>query len=331
MRPEHLQLLISPATKKPLKLVPGSEMVGTRVKQGQLTDEDGEILYPIVDFIPRFVPADNYAKGFGYQWNMHRRTQYDASSGFPVSVERFKKETGWDGDLTGEVILEAGCGSGRFTPHALGTGANVVSFDYSNAVDANYASNGQNEQLLIVQADIYNLPFRKSAFDKVFCFGVLQHTPDARKSFMELVQYIKPGGRLASDVYLKSFKQLLFATKYKVRPFLKGMDPEKLYRWVTGYIDFMWPLATQIRKIPRYGKSINWLLLIADYSQLLKGADDKTLKEWAYLDTFDMLAPAYDNPQTPQAFANWHREAGLVDIDVHLGYNGVEGRGRRPS
>jgi SAM-dependent methyltransferase len=330
MRLEHLQLLVSPVTKKPLKLVPGSEVINNRVKQGQLTDEDGQVLYPIVDFIPRFVPADNYAKGFGYQWNLHSRTQYDASSGFPVSAERFKKETGWGEKLEGEIMLEAGCGSGRFTPHALATGASVVSFDYSNAVEANYASNGQNDQLLIVQADIYNLPFKKNAFDKAFCFGVLQHTPDARKSFMTLLEYIKPGGRFASDVYLKSLVQMLLATKYKVRPFIQKTDPEKLYKQVTSYIDFMWPLATQIRRIPRYGKSINWLLLIADYSQLLKGADDKTLKQWAYLDTFDMLAPAYDNPQSLKTFTQWHQEAGLVDIDVHLGYNGIEGRGRKP-
>jgi hypothetical protein len=58
----------------------------------------------------------------------------------------------------------------------------------------------------------------------------------------------------------------------------------------------------------------------------MPGADDKTLKEWAYLDTYDFLSPHYDIPQTVKGFRKWHEEAGLLNIDVHKGYNGVEGR-----
>jgi hypothetical protein len=44
-----------------------------------------------------------------------------------------------------------------------------------------------------------------------------------------------------------------------------------------------------------------------------------------------MLSPAYDQPQTARAFRRWHEEAGLVDIEVARGFNGLEGRGRRPA
>jgi len=33
----------------------------------------------------------------------------------------------------------------------------------------------------LFQASIYELPFAPRQFDKVFCFGVLQHTPDFKK------------------------------------------------------------------------------------------------------------------------------------------------------
>jgi hypothetical protein len=91
----------------------------------------------------------------------------------------------------------------------------------------------------------------------------------------------------------------------------------------------MWPLSRLIRKIPKVGYAINWRLLVADYSKILPHASDDVLKEWAYLDTFDMLSPEYDLPQTVPEFRRWHERCGLVDIDVHRGYNGVEGRGRR--
>jgi ubiquinone/menaquinone biosynthesis C-methylase UbiE len=58
--------------------------------------------------------------------------------------------------------------------------------DYSYAVDANYAFNGGKNNVFIVQAEVYKMPFRENFFDKLFCFGVLQHTPDPEKAFLLL-------------------------------------------------------------------------------------------------------------------------------------------------
>lgn len=324
---KHLDILVDPESKAPLDLRDAKLEGSSRVRSGQLVEKQSGRSYPIVDFIPRFVSSENYAKGFGLQWNIHDVTQHDAFSGFPISQERFRNETRWSKDLSGQTVLEVGCGSGRFTTHALETGGRLVSFDFSNAVEANFRLNGDHPSVLMVQADVFHMPFRKGYFDKAFCFGVLQHTPDPHRAFMEIIAHIRPGGKIASDIYIKDFISMVFGTKYKIRPFLRNPDPEKLYQSVKNYIDFMWPLASLIRKIPRFGKSINWMLMIADYSNRLKGADDLTLRQWAYLDTFDMLAPKYDKPQTVNTFRHWHQEAGLVDIDVKRGYNGVEGRG----
>ncbi|MGD9727390.1 MAG: hypothetical protein AB7R40_07870 [Nitrospiraceae bacterium] len=50
--------------------------------------------------------------------------------------------------------------------------------------------------------------------------------------------------------------------------------------------------------------------------------------EWGILDTCDALSPAYDYPQTEQTVAGWFQRAGLVDVRVRLGGNGVLGNGR---
>jgi hypothetical protein len=73
------------------------------------------------------------------------------------------------------------------------------------------------------------------------------------------------------------------------------------------------------------------MLLIPDYSNTLNGAKEELLKQWAILDAFDMLAPSYDQPQTMSTFRRWHQEAGLADIDICLGYNGIEGRAKKPA
>ena len=47
--------------------------------------------------------------------------------------------------MRGELILEAGCGSGRFTEHLLETDATVISIDASIAVDENFKHHQEKE------------------------------------------------------------------------------------------------------------------------------------------------------------------------------------------
>jgi len=301
--------------------------VDERIKTGKLACTKCGTTYPIISFIPRFVPVQNYALNFGYQWSKHSRTQYDSYTGLKVSEKRFFEETGWSRDLSGQMMLEAGSGSGRYTEQAASTNATVISFDYSNAVEANYASNGLKDNVVIAQADIYSMPLREAYFDKVFCFGVLQHTPDVRKSFLSLAPMLKPGGELVVDIY----RRTKFHTKYVVRPFttriFRTMPPSKAYELTKRWVDLMWPLSERISKMPKYGPKINWLLFVPDYSK--QGVQGDLMKEWAYLDVFDMLAPSFDSPQTIKTLSDWFAEAKLSNVAVKYGYNGIEGRGKK--
>lgn len=299
------------------------------IETGTLKCLNCEKLYDIKCYIPRFVPLENYASGFGLEWTKHAKTQYDSYTGTNISEKRFFEETKWPRKLDKQVVLEVGSGSGRFTEQAASTGAMIVSMDYSYAVEVNYLSNGRKENVLIVQADIYNMPFKKNYFDKLFCFGVLQHTPDVKKAFMILPGYLKRGGSLAIDVYLKPTGiYRLLNTRYKIRPITKRIEPQKLYEWCKRYIEVMWPLSKIFRRIPVIGRQLNWMLLIADYAGVYK-LSDNLLKEWAILDTFDMLSPMYDFPQSIETVMEWFKSAELINIEVKLGYNGIEGRGTR--
>lgn len=322
MKIEHLKYLRCPRTKKQL-ILKNEILEKGRAKTGILLEPSSGAEYPIVNFIPRFVPVENYASGFGFQWNLHNKTQFDDYSHINVSEKRFYEETRWEKNLQGQLILEVGSGSGRFTTVALKTSALVVSLDYSNAVEANYKSNGHLDNLLLVQASVYEMPFEEGYFDKVLCIGVLQHTPDPKKSFLAIVDYLRSGGQIVTDIYRKSFIKYYVNPKYLVRLFTKGGNAERLYKRVVNWVNFMWPLARVVRVIdPR----ISHRFCVVDHSRLLPDAPDSLIKEWAYLDTFDMLAPMYDFPETIREFRQWHIEAGLKDIDVHPGHNGIEGR-----
>jgi SAM-dependent methyltransferase len=325
MRREHLSLLCCPECRGSLELVDSAEH-GARVETGNLRCLACSRNYSILRHIPRFVPSDNYSAGFGLQWNLHSRTQLDEHTGLALSEKRFFEESRWPRRLDDETIIEAGCGAGRFTSVAASTGATVLSLDYSEAVEANYASNGDRENVVIVQGDIYSMPFREA--DRIFCFGVIQHTPDPRAAFLTLPRHVKPGGIVAADVYLKSFQRYFLGPKYWLRPLTRRVRPEALQKWTHRYVNAMWPLAKVVRRLPRVGRILNWRFLIADYSDQI--SDDALLREWAHLDAFDMLSPRYDYPQTLKTVRRWGTDADLLDFEAERCEHGIVMRGQRP-
>ena len=331
MRESHLKWLACPACRAALAARADRREADGRIAAGELTCVGCGAGYPIRGGVPRFVPPMNYAAGFGLQWNAHARTQYDSHNGTKISETRFFAETRWPRRLEGEVVLEVGSGSGRFTEQAASTDATVVSVEYSSAVDANYASNGARENVLIVQGDLYAMPVPRGVFNRVVCIGVLQHTPDVARAFRVLPEYVRPGGQLVIDVYKRprGLRRVL-NTKYWVRPLTRRVPPARLYRFVRRYVGAMWPLARALSRIPRAGRHITWALLIGDYRGVLD-LSDAQLREWAILDTFDMLAPAYDTPQDLATVRRWFEDAGLAQVEVHYGFNGIEGRGIRPA
>ena len=68
-----------------------------------------------VDGVLCLCEASNYADSFGAEWLAHARTQVDKFNGTTISRDRFFQYTQWPLDLSGQRVLEAGAGSGRFT------------------------------------------------------------------------------------------------------------------------------------------------------------------------------------------------------------------------
>jgi SAM-dependent methyltransferase len=259
--------------------------------------------------------GDNYAANFGLQWNRFRRTQLDSFSGKPISRERFLRSAGIRGDeLRDKLVLDVGCGAGRFAEVALSLGARVIALDYSTAVEACKSNLGGNPRLDVVRGDIYRLPFPTEKFDFIYCFGVLQHTPDAKAAFAQLPRFLKPGGKLAVDFYPKLARNLLWS-KYWIRPLTRRMPQQKLFRWIEKLVPRLLPLSDFLVRIPGTRGKLRYLIPVANYRGILPLSDEQ-LREWAVLDTFDMLAPAHDHPVTISKLRSWFEDAGLVDLHI---------------
>ena len=296
------------------------------IESGSLHCEGCGATYVIESFVPRFVPRENYAGNFGLQWNAFSRTQLDSTTGEPISRERFFAQSGWHpAEMVGRRVLDVGCGAGRFAEVALSTGARVVAIDYSSAVDACRRNLGPNGRLDVVQADVYRLPFGRARFDFVYCFGVLQHTPDVKASFVALRAQLAPGGRIALDVYPQIALNGLWP-KYWLRPVTRRMRPDRLFVLVSRAVPVLWPVSLALGRVPWIGRKLRHALPVANYDGLLPLTPAR-LKEWAVLDTFDMLAPAHDHPQSVATVRAWFEEAGLAEYEVFR-RGLVVGRGR---
>ena len=269
--------------------------------------------------IPRFVPSENYAASFGYQWNKFRREQIDSLQGIQQSERRLRTETGWEPDwLRGKCILDAGCGAGRFLEVASRTeGCEAVGVDISGAVDAVKETLAGRTNAHLVQASIFKLPFRPGAFDGVYCIGVIQHTPDPAAAIRALARMVRAGGRIALTMYERRRFTMLYS-KYWIRPLTRRLKQAHLLTAIKVLMPPAFGLSEVLFRLPVLGRAFKFAIPVANY------VDDPELSwrqryQWAILDTFDMLAPAFDTPQ---------REGDVVGI---LSQEGVDGVTRLPN
>lgn len=307
----------SPLSGEPLK-----------TKGNTLISDKGEV-FPIVNDIPRFVPADNYAAAFGLQWQSYAQTQLDSYSKTDITQSRLERCLGFPIEkLAGKTVLEVGAGAGRFTELLVKGGGLIHSVDLSNAVEVNKKNIGQQTNYQIAQASVYELPYQDEVFDIVVCLGVIQHTPDPEKTIRCLWQKVKPGGLLVIDHY--KWRIGYYSTLTPVyRAILKEMKPARSKKIVDGLVNFFFPLHWSLRKLA----PINWLLhrvspLIV-YTNLFPEQDREFHYQWSKLDTYDQLTDYYKHLRTPKQIRSTLEKLNGKDIWINEGGNGVEARCRK--
>ena len=268
--------------------------------------------FPVVGEIPRFVPKENYAESFGLQWNRFANTQIDSKVGTNRSEIRFREETLWDErDLNGKLVLDAGCGSGRFSEIALKLGASLIAVDYSSAVEAS-KQNLSAPDKLIVQGDLAALPILDQTFDFIYCIGVLQHTSEPARIVKELLRCLKAGGEITLTFYENSSWHVLWYSKYVVRPLTKRLPKALLLKVIEKTSPIWFPLTSFLFSLPgNLSRGFRFLIPVANYVEY-KYANPKIARDEAILDTFDMLSPSYDKPIKKSEIYSWVTDSGIT-------------------
>ena len=272
--------------------------------------------YPLVNGVVRFVGAQEYAGSFGFQWKLYSRTQLDDASS-QRSERALRRRTGFrPEDLTGKLVLDVGCGMGRFAEVATRWGAHVVGIDLSLASEV-AAKNLADRETTIFQADVFKLPFAPGSFDYIYSIGVLHHTPDCEQAFKALPKLLKPGGRIA--IWLYSAYNPWYRMSDVYRKVTRRMAPETLHKFCRAVVP-LYGIHQALKKVPLVGKPASSALAWAIPMSHNKDAT------WRVLDTFDWYSPWYQSKHTYEEVFRWFEDCGLEDLRVIEQPIAVQGR-----
>lgn len=288
MNKKFIKYLVDPKTGEQLRLL-SDESKNTDITSGYLVSKSNR--YPIVRGIPRFAgykEGSNYSASFGFQWNRWSQIQFNSKNiGKPMAGhtrKMWEQIVNSDNTFKGRLLIDFGCGPGRFIEIARKKGARVIGIDLSDAVEVAHDNFKNDNDVLIVQGDILKLPFKKEIADGAFSIGVLHHLPDPHLGFKRIVDVVKKSGWLAVSVYgqygyytspVVNFYRWIFKRLWPVF----GPYPALIYSYVIVYV------FGTLARVPVIKYFVYILKTIFPFIDLPD-------RNWSVLDTFDSITPS---------------------------------------
>jgi len=314
-----LDLLVCPECRGALHL-DARERRGDDVVSGTLACASGHS-FDITNGIPRFVKhqldADQARTrdSFGDEWTRlypghgHSTPEWQAERDIFLEYTRSLPS-----EYRGRLVLDAGCGNGRYAKLANDWGARVVCVDISAAVEIAQANVGSRPDVAVVQGDLFKLPFRQDLFDIVYSIGVLHHTPDAKGAFRAIQPLVKPGGFFSIFMHGQGNRAL-----YAVNRGLRAWTAKASYRTTWNFCLVLTAIAKVLLAIPFLGP----VLYLAGRQVIFFSPDQHN--------NYDHYSAGFTSFHRKEEIRGWY--AGWDDVAVR--YQGVASesiyaRGARP-
>ncbi len=276
------------------------------IKSGTLAC-DNQHYYEIKNFVPHFSKEEVYVDAFDL---IHKKEAisnlpiYKDQSISQITKDEFLRQTGFDPkDLNGKLLLDAGCGGGRFVTYLRQYGVEVVGIDLRSDAVMKCGERYQGDQKAhFIQASLFSLPFRENCFDYIYSLGVLHHTPDPKTAFTNLTRLLKKDGKIAIWVYPKHPSSVISDL---LRPLTTRM-PLKLLLFTARVVT---ALYGPFLKIPKIGVRLKKFL----YGVRLPWHDQYN---WRIHSFMDWYGPPYQFKFTDEEVKRWFEEVGLSEIKL---------------
>ena len=243
------------------------------------------------------------AESFSYEWNnIYKESDFEKNN-----FLHFIGPDITENEIRGKVVLDIGCGSGRFTKHALSCGAKVAfGTDLGESVEFAYKLTENMDNICIVQADIYNMPFVEQ-FDLAYSIGVLHHLPRPQQGFSSLIKVLKKEGLMAIWVYNRRNNKRALYFYEPARDILKKLPRSILYKF--SYL----PASI--------AHGLNYLTHFFNFLGLKKVATAIPFSYYANFpfnmklnDSFDIIATPKSNYYYVEEIEKWFKESSLKNI-----------------
>ncbi len=258
--------------------------------------------YPVIGGIPRFrfdlsVDEQQVKESFNLE---HERYLDSRHVHFTAElIQRWLDDVKLPAEFfKDKLVLDAGCGSGRWTYAMAMLGAKVISVDFTDSgVAITHQATQAMENVAVVQASLFNLPLRPETFDFVLSWGVLHHTPDTKAAFGRIAPLVKRGGYLYIMVYEKH-NPLKHACTDLIRWMLRHLPPDRRYRACRAFII----------KNPRLYSLVAQVIICAPHPSDEDSLSASTLQ----LGLYDAYSPVFNHLHNWKEVAGWFGEYGFT-------------------
>jgi SAM-dependent methyltransferase len=238
-------------------------------------------------------------ESFDFQWDQMpdgnwietRPELKEREPGLVVQYTRLPRE--W---FAGRKVLDAGCGSGRFSYAMASMGAAVTAVDQSPAgvMHTQRACAEFGDRVTVRRHDLRRPLEVPADFDLVWSYGVLHHTGDTYGAFRHIEKLVAPGGYLFM----------------------------MLYGEPTGRDDGEFAYYTEVEQLRRATAAMSFAERHAEIARL-KGAD---VGGW-----FDAVSPAVNDTYPFYEIQLWLKHAGFTDVVRTVEHSSHHVVARRPA
>ncbi len=312
MKESLLSYLICPNCHSEFKLSI-TKMENAEIMEGSLLCFGCRSEYSIIKGIPRMLDrwqdsvSERTARNFGYSWlNVWKLGSADELEFKSYLAGLIEKEYFKD-----KLILDAGCGNGRFT-YFSGSYANrdVIGFDLSNSVEAAFWNTKHLKNVHIVQADIYKLPFKKK-FSFIYSIGVLHHLPRPEEGFGRLVDVLHNNGEILAWVYGKEGNGLYLTLFEPFRMFTSRLPLSINKKLALVFAAAIWSII-QLIYVPLSNIGLAENLPLGKYLLSFYRLGFRQFRGTV----FDKMIPPISNYYAKQEFIKWFQNGGLQNIRI---------------
>lgn len=166
-------------------------------------------------------------KVYGVIWDKFDQDIYRKEAR-KILLNRFKYSRFDFSTLKNKVVLDMGCGSGRYTIALAMTGARkVYGIDLgkkSIETAAKIAGGAGMKNVAFQVGNVLELTYEDNFFDFVFCNGVLHHTENMERGICELYRVLKP--KSSAFLYLYADGGLFWYSRAKMPKIMKKIPQE---------------------------------------------------------------------------------------------------------